>query len=202
MSISIRRVILLGAPLLLAALMLYHNTISQLEQPMTFFYLHIGLLFLFSLHGVAGWLLTWELRSPLVWVSRVALLLYIVGYGAFDTLSGIAASLLIARMPTLDGAYVLWNDQLTPYMFLHLGSFSYMIGVVAAAVALWRNGRPLPPLIILALSALLLNKDHGGWRGVLVFGGFFVAALWLEWHAARRRVPIQPTQAVGSAETA
>jgi hypothetical protein len=174
--------------------MIYHQMISQLDQPMTFFYLHLGLLLLFSLQGVAGWFLTWQLNSRLAWVSRVALLLFIIGYGAFDTLSGLAASLLIARLPTLDGASVIWNDTVTPIL-LYIGSWGYMVGIGAACLALGRHGRPLPPLIVLALSALLLNKDHGGWRGVLVFGGFFVGALWLEWHAARRSSDLPRTQA-------
>ena len=201
MSMLIRRMLLLGTPLLLVPLMVYHQTISPFEQPMAFFYLHIVLLFLFSLQGVAGWLLTWNIHTPLAWVSRMALLLYIIGYGAFDTLSGIAASLLIARLPTLDGAHVIWGDTVLPYL-MHLGSISYMLGMSAAALTLWRRGAPRAPLIILVLSALLLDKDHGGWEGVLVFGGFFLAALWLELRFYRQGAQQAPQQATAYTEPA
>jgi hypothetical protein len=34
---------------------------------------------------------------------------------------------------------------------------------------------------VLVASGLWLNQNHGGVRGVVVFGGFAVAAAWLEY---------------------
>jgi len=56
--------------------------------------------------------------------------------------------------------------------------------MLLGAWALYRAGRPLAPLVLLVASALWLNQNHGGVRGVVVFGGFAVAAAWLEFFPA------------------
>jgi hypothetical protein len=65
------------------------------------------------------------------------------------------------------------------------------VGLIAAAIALYRAGRPLPPLILLAAAGLLLLGDHPAPFGPLAFGCFFVAAAWLEL-AAPRTAPAVP----------
>jgi hypothetical protein len=42
---------------------------------------------------------------------------------------------------------------------------------------------------LLVATTIWLNNDHGGLRGVIVFGGFALAAAWLEFFpgAPRRR---------------
>jgi hypothetical protein len=64
-----------------------------------------------------------------------------------------------------------------------------LVAVLLAAWALYRAGRPLAPLILLLATAIWLTQDHGGVRGVVVFGGFALAAAWLEFLPAglRRR---------------
>lgn len=65
---------------------------------------------------------------------------------------------------------------------------AWRVSVLLAAWALYRAGRPLAPLVLLVATTLWLNNDHGGLRGV-VFGGFALAATWLEFFpgAPRRR---------------
>jgi hypothetical protein len=57
---------------------------------------------------------------------------------------------------------------------------AWRVSVLLGAWALYRAGRALAPLIVLVASGLWLNQNHGGVRGVVVFGGFAVAAAWLE----------------------
>jgi hypothetical protein len=66
---------------------------------------------------------------------------------------------------------------------------AWLVAVLLAAWALYRAGRPLAPLILLLATAIWLTQDHGGVRGVVVFGGFALAAAWLEFLPAglRRR---------------
>jgi hypothetical protein len=58
---------------------------------------------------------------------------------------------------------------------------AWRVSVVLAAWALFRAGRPLAPLVLLVATTIWLNNDHGGMRGVVVFGGFAPAAAWLEY---------------------
>jgi hypothetical protein len=52
-----RRLLLIGTPVLLALLMIVHQLIDQFERPVTFLALHLLLLPLFALMGVAIWVL-------------------------------------------------------------------------------------------------------------------------------------------------
>jgi hypothetical protein len=70
-----------------------------------------------------------------------------------------------------------------------LAVLAWRVSVLLGAWALYRAGRPLAPLVLLVATTLWLNNDHGGVRGVVVFGGFAVAAAWLEFFSGglRRR---------------
>jgi hypothetical protein len=54
---TLRRLLLLGTPLALALLMVVHQLIDQSERPEAFLLLHLVLLPLFALMGVAVWAL-------------------------------------------------------------------------------------------------------------------------------------------------
>ena len=124
--------------------------------------------------------------------ARVAALLFSVGYVALDAISGIAASAILAS-----GAA--WSKEATRALFASepaalptvVAVLAWRVSVVLAAWALYRAGRPLAPLVLLVASAVWLNNDHGGVRGVVVFGGFAVAVAWLEYFPGwlRRRGP-------------
>ena len=64
---------------------------------------------------------------------------------------------------------------------------AWRVSVLLAAWALYRAGRPLAPLVLLVGSTIWLNNNHGGVRGVVVFGGFALAAAWLEFFPGRLR---------------
>ena len=62
----------------------------------------------------------------------------------------------------------------------------------------------LVPLMVYhqTISPFEQPKDHGGWEGVLVFGGFFLAALWLELRFYRQGAQQAPQQATAYTEPA
>lgn len=70
---------------------------------------------------------------------------------------------------------------------LPLTLWAWRVTVLAGAYALWRAGRPALPLVVLIATAPWLGADHGGFRGIVVFGGFALAAAWLEFAPPRRR---------------
>ena len=177
-----RRLLLIGTPVLLASLMIVHQLIDPFERPLAFLTLHLLLLPLFALMGVAIWALLEGVGGAVAWAARVAAFLFLVGYVALDAISGIAASVLLASGTP-------WSKEATRALFASgpaaipttLAVLAWRVSVLLAALALYRAGRPLAPLVVLVASGLWLNNDHGGLRGVVVFGGFAVAAAWLEY---------------------
>jgi hypothetical protein len=179
--LALRRLLLLGTPLALALLMVVHQLIDQFERPGAFLTLHLILLPLFALMGVAVWALLEGVSGAVAWASRVAAFVFLVGYVALDAISGVAASAILAS-----GAA--WSTEATRALFTSgpaaipttVAVLAWRVSVVLAAWALYRAGRPLAPLVLLVATAVWLNNDHGGVRGVVVFGGFALAAAWLE----------------------
>jgi hypothetical protein len=92
----LRRLLLIGTPLVLASFMVVHQLIDQLQQPGAFLVLHLILLPLFALMGVALWALLEGVGGAVAWAARVAAFVFLVGYVALDAISGIAASAILA----------------------------------------------------------------------------------------------------------
>jgi hypothetical protein len=161
--------------------MVVHQLIDQFEQPEAFLLLHLVLLPLFALMGVAVWALLEGVGGATAWAARAAAFVFLVGYVALDAISGVAASAILAS-----GAA--WSTEATRALFTSgpaaipttVAVLAWRVSVVLAAWALYRAGRPLAPLVLLVATAVWLNNDHGGVRGVVVFGGFALAAAWLE----------------------
>jgi hypothetical protein len=181
LQLALRRLLLVGTPLVLAFLMIVHQLIDQVEQPGAFLALHLVLLPLFALMGVTIWTLLEGVSGAVAWAARAAAFVFLVGYVALDAISGVAASAVLAS-----GAP--WSKEAARALFASgpaalpttVAVLAWRVSVLLGAWALYRAGRPLAPLVVLVASALWLNQNHGGVRGVLVFGGFAVAAVWLE----------------------
>ena len=101
-SERLRRVVLLGTPLSLAILEFFHPLVSR-DVAGTLFpvagwwvTLHVVQLVLFTLMGAALWLLTDGLRGIATTVSRLGAAVFVVFYGAGDTLMGIATGILLS----------------------------------------------------------------------------------------------------------
>ena len=185
LRLALRRLVLIGTPLVLAPLMVVHQLIDQLQRPGAFLALHLLLLPLFALMGVALWALLEGVGGAVAWAARVAAFVFLVGYVALDAISGIAASAILAS-----GAP--WSKEATRALFASgpaalpttVAVLAWRVSVLLAALALYRAGRPVAPLVLLVAATIWLNQDHGGLRGVVVFGGFALAAAWLEFFPA------------------
>ena len=188
LRLALRRLLLIGTPLALALLMIVHQLIDQFERPVAFLALHLLLLPLFALMGLAIWVLLKGIGGAMAWSARAAAFVFLVGYVALDAISGIAASAILAS-----GAP--WSLEATRALFASrpaavptmVAVLAWRVSVLLAAWALYRAGRPLAPLVLLVASAVWLNQNHGGVRGALVFGGFAVAVAWLEYFPGRLR---------------
>src|SRR5215207_4173158 len=177
----LRRLLLIATPLVLVPLMVLHQLIDQFERPGAFLALHLLLLPLFALMGVALWVLLEGVSGALAWTARVTAFVFLVGYVALDAISGIAASALLASGApwSMEAARALFTSGPAAFPTM-VAVLAWRVSVLLAAWALYRAGRPLAPLVLLAASTIWLNQNHGGVRGIVVFGGFALAAAWLE----------------------
>jgi hypothetical protein len=198
----LRRFVLLGAPLVLTVLMLFHpSPYSDLADEMVpiadwWLALHTIQFVLFAFVGVAVWMLTDGLREILVVVSRTAAVIFAIFYDIGDAVAGISTGILArnaAGLPAGEqaafvGAMEVLFQSSTKNLSFAIGIFAWAVALIAAAVALFWADAPRVPLFLLALPVYFIGFDHAFPFGSLTFGTFFLVALWLElgW---RKRAP-------------
>jgi hypothetical protein len=207
LHLALRRVVLLGTPLTLVILEFFHPQVSR-DLAGTLFpvagwwvTLHIVQLVLFALMGAAMWLLTDGLHGIATTVSRLGAAVFVVFYGAGDTLLGIATGMLArgaGDLPTevregrAEAIAMFFEDPIANVLYF-VGELGWLVGLLAAVVALYAGGSPRLPLVLLVVSGcVLLVFDHPAPYGPIVFGSFFVGALWLELTRGRRSVARRP----------
>ncbi len=196
----LRRLILLGTPLSLAVLMLFHpspyDDVAGALVPIAGFWtvLHAVQFVLFALMGWAVWLLVEGLGGIAATVSRVAAAVFVLFYDVGDAVAGIATGILAGRIAGApDGeraglvaaVEALFADP-TKSLAFTVGIYAWVLALVAAGVALRRAGAPLAPILLLALPAFFVTFDHAFPFGSLTFASFFLVALWLELSWRRR----------------
>jgi hypothetical protein len=208
--ILLRRLVLLGAPLPLVAVGLTHpqldGLLASLAQADVHFALHLALIPLFGLIGLAGHLLTTGLQGRAAAISRGAMAVFVTLYAAYATLDGVAVGMLFHTLRELPV-----DQQAATYQFLTAtfggplgiaaqlvvaigGTLAWIVGMLAAVVALARAGASREPLILLTLAGLFLVGDHSSYFGSIAFGCFLLAAAWLEF-APRCSAGSQPATA-------
>jgi|GEM_PF-5542533 len=135
------------------------------------------------------WLLTNGLRGFDMVVSRIGVLVFAIFYSLADVVAGVSTGLLAQHVADalsteqtalISAIGLLFRDPITHTAFF-LGTMSWMIGLVAAAVALYRAGAPRLPLVLLAVSAYLLYSfDHAVPYGALSFASLILRRFGLE----------------------
>jgi hypothetical protein len=187
-----RRLVVLGAPLALTILELFHPAPRDFEEWLAqadwFFALHLIHLPLFGLLGLAVIMLLGKVRGPAAAVARGAIGVFVVVYSAYDTLAGIARGTLYRyargvppeEQRAIEAAAKALSNSNELIALFGIGTLGWTLGVVAATIALWKAGRPRLPLLALALGGLLLLGDHPAPFGPLAFGAFFLGAAGLE----------------------
>src|SRR3712207_6282930 len=204
---ALRSVILLGTPLTLIILEFFHPMVSR-DVAGTLFpvagwwiTLHVVQLVLFALMGAGLWLLTDGLHGIATTVSRLGAAAFVVFYGAGDTLLGIATGILARGandLPTevregrVEAIATIFESPIANLLYL-VGELGWLVGLLAAVVAFYAASSPRLPLVLLVLSGcVLLVFDHPAPFGPIVFGLFFVGALWVELTRGRRAVGERP----------
>jgi hypothetical protein len=173
-----RRVVMIGAPLLVGSLLVLHpngiglsadewvQLLVSIRQ--RFMALHIVLLPLWPVLGV---ILFWMLpqRGTASRISRIALAAYVILYPAFDALVGIGSSFLADYRMTLSGsgqavvdpaiALLFFDPTGVPELLATAASVAWTVAALAAAVSLWRPAgwRVAVPLTV---SGVLMGWGH------------------------------------------
>jgi hypothetical protein len=197
-GLTLRRVVLLGTPLVLSVLLIFHPSpyyeVAGELTPIAGWWiaLHTILFVLVPVMGAALWMLTAGLDGVVATLSRVAAVVFALFYAAGDAIAGISTGILafsaevgaLGERAAVAAIETLWADPFKSLLF-DIGRYAWVVALVLAAVALWRAGAPRLPLVLMALPAYLVTFDHAFPFGSLTFGSFFVIAIWLELASGR-----------------
>ena len=167
---------LVGVPLAWAILLLFHpggegeELYNDLQDQVTrMLVVHIGMLLFIPLMAVVVYVLLRDLEGTAALVSRIALAVYVVFYGAWEALYGIGLGILgdaVNGLPETEratGAAVIqeYGENVLIRGFgvlVSIGSVAFIIAMIAAGVALRRHASaPLAVPILLGLSGFLIT---------------------------------------------
>jgi hypothetical protein len=205
--LMLRRVVLLGTPLALAILEIFHperpNSASEaVEQGGWFMWFHFIQVPLIGLIALAVYLLTDGLVGRAASVSRWAVGVFAVFFSAYDAAAGIGTGYALRNARGLsagaqEAIYEAVKDMPVVSLIFGLsvvGTAAWVVGLIGAALSLRRTGASLGPLVLLILAGVFLLGGHPYPAGTLAFGSFFVAAAWLEFAPGRLSSASQPSR--------
>jgi uncharacterized membrane protein YGL010W len=200
-----RRVLVIGVPIAFAVLSVFHpmpDPIAGLADEVNWWITqHVLQIPLFLLMGCAVLALGWASSGRAVAVSRVAALVFIAFYPAYDAFAGLGSGYLVLHAEGADAATRSVLFEATAGVFdspintglYAVGTLAWMVAVVSLGVALRRGPGGLAVTILFIASGLTLI-DHGGVFGVASFSLFAAGAAVLEYRQARQsRPPTSPS---------
>ncbi|MGH3461615.1 MAG: hypothetical protein ACRDP9_09080 [Kribbellaceae bacterium] len=191
-SLVWRRLVLVGTPLALAVLEIFHpqptGAVEAVEQGEWFFWFHMIQVPLIGLIALAVYLLTEGMVGRAVTVSRWAAGVFAVFFSAYDAAAGIATGFVLRSAEGLSAdeqAVVFEMVKDMPevsliFILSIVGTAGWVVALIAAAVALRRAGAARGPFVLLILAGVFLLGGHPFPFGTLAFGCFALASAWLE----------------------
>jgi hypothetical protein len=167
---------LIAVPLLWAILLLFHpggegdEIYLDVQDKVTrFLVVHIGMMLFIPLMGIVFYLLLRGVDGTAAWVSRIALVPFVIFYSAWEVLQGIGVGILANELNGLPQAESALREDLVqnfaehpligPFsVFGSIGSLGLIVAAIAAGVALYRQaGAPVFVPVLLAISGLLIT---------------------------------------------
>jgi hypothetical protein len=199
---------LVGVPLAWVILLLFHpggegeDLYRDLQDQVTrMLVVHIGMLIFIPLMAVVVYVLLRGAEDTAALVSRIALAVYVVFYGAWEAMYGIGLGILadaVNGLPETEratGAEVIQdygeNILLRGFgVFVSIGSVAFIIAMIAAGIALRRHaGAPLAVAVLLGLSGFLITA-HPPPFGPIGLALFIAAVLLFALSQSRTRAPV------------
>jgi hypothetical protein len=181
---------MIGIPIAWAILLLFHpqgdagSIYADVNDDVTaMLVVHVGTLVFIPLMAGVIYLLTRGIESTAARVSRIALIPFVVFYGAWETLQGIANGILVDKvngLPEADqgiGANLIQDFAESPLVadfgvFAAIGGIGLVTATVAAGLALRNDaGAPVSVAVLVAVSGFLINAHPPpfGPLGLLMF---------------------------------
>ena len=204
---------LVGIPLAWAVLLLFHPTgggeavtyADVQDQVTAWLVVHIGMMVFIPLMAVAVYLLLRGIEGTAARISRIALVPFVVVYGAYEVLLGIGAGILVQDVNGLAGsekaAGAALVNEFTDNVLIRgfsvlssIGALAFIAAMIAAGVALRREAAaPLAVPILLGLSGFLITAHPPpfGPTGLVLF---IAAVLLVVRSQAPARAPAPRTQ--------
>jgi len=149
--------------------------------------LHVLQIPLFALLGIASYLLLRQFTGRMALVGRVASLVFVVVYPAFDAAVGVASGVMLQSLGTLSldqraaleaSLRALFWGPVT-LSLAAVGAASWLLALASLSY-LWRKcGAPMYVAVAFAASGILLAIAHVRPLGPLACLGLFVAAAWV-----------------------
>jgi hypothetical protein len=198
---------LVGVPLAWAILLLFHpggegtDLYGDLQDQVTrMLVVHIGMLIFIPLMAVVVYVLLRGVEGTAALISRIALALYVVFYGAWEAMYGIGLGILgdavngLPEEQRATGAAVI-QDYGEHYLIrgfgvlVSIGSVAFVVATIAAGIALRRHaGAPLAVPILLGLAGALITA-HPPPFGPTGLALFIAAVLLFARSQSRTRAP-------------
>lgn len=192
-GLSPRYLILLGSPLCLAVLGLFHPgdlgpTAFDALAPVVdrWLFIHLLQLPLLGLVGLALCTMSAGLEGVLVRFGRLCAGIFALFYGSYVAVEGLAIGILVrdaSRLPAEDRGLMAQSVQ-GLYTAIEagdllvvrtVGEFGWLLATIIVAGSLRRAGRPLYIQVSLILSGMLLLFGHQAPWGSLAFFCFFLS---------------------------
>ena len=134
-----------------------------------FLVVHIGMMLFIPLMAVVVYLLLRGVEGTAAWVSRIALVPFVVFYSAWEVLQGIGVGILVNELNGLPQAELALREDLVqdfaehaligPFgVFGSIGSLGLIVAMIAAGVALHRHAAA--PVSVAVLLGHLGVADH------------------------------------------
>jgi len=176
----LRRFVMMGTPVLFAILSIMHpvprapKIMYDLQTGYGFWVgIHVAELFLLGFLGLTLWFLLEGLEGKAATLGRLAIIPFLVFYSAFEAIVGIGTGLMAWRAQEVAGPDQAIDFQLVQHFWMSLldpevpvvylyviGDLSWLVAVIAAAVA-WRSaGAPIIGVALLVSAGILFGIDH------------------------------------------
>ncbi len=200
MTTLLRRLVLIAAPLLLAASLWRHPAGGEdvyagvRDDVGDWLFVHTSFLLFTPLLGIAAYLLLRGIEGRAADVSRIAIVFFLVFYTAYEVTVGAATAVLVdyandlpaAEQTAVAGAIQDLNRNALlsdPSISMVLGLLGWVVGMVAAAIAFRRAGAAWPLTLLVGLASIF--AIHPPPIGPLGLACFAAAAVLVERDRAR-----------------
>jgi hypothetical protein len=214
MTTALRRFVLIGVPLLLAASLLRHpaggeNVYEGVRDDVgAWLFVHTAFLLFTPLLGIGAYLLLRGIGGLAANVSRISLVFFLVFYTAYEVTVGSATAILADYangLPPPEQAAVAGAIQdlnrnallSDPSVSMVLGALGWIVAMVAAAVAFRRAGADWPLTLLVGSAALFaIHPPPVGPLGLVCFAA---AGVLVERNRGRERRAMVDGEAAGLA---